>query len=144
MTDIGTRSGRTRGQSTFTSDTTTRGIRIQVESTYLADRSSPKDSQFLFAYHVRISNVGTETAQLMTREWIITSADGEMERVKGPGVVGEFPVLAPGAAFEYTSYCPLKTSVGSMHGSYQMVTSEGEKFDAQISPFTLAVPNALN
>jgi ApaG protein len=142
--EIGTRSGRGGGQSTFRSDTTTRGIRIQVESNYLADRSSPKDSQFLFAYHVRISNVGTETAQLMTREWIITSADGEMERVKGPGVVGEFPVLAPGGAFEYTSYCPLKTSVGSMHGSYQMVTSDGEKFDAQITPFTLAVPNALN
>ena len=142
--DVGARGRGGRGQSTFTSDTTTRGIRIHVESTYLADRSSPKDSQFLFAYHVRISNVGAETAQLMTREWIITSADGEVERVKGPGVVGEFPVLAPGGAFEYTSYCPLKTSVGSMHGSFQMVTSEGEKFDAQIAPFTLAVPNALN
>ena len=126
------------------SDTTTRGIRIQVSSTYLSDRSSPKDSQYLFAYHVRISNVGTETAQLVSREWIITSAEGDVERVKGPGVVGEKPVLPPGGAFEYTSYCPLKTTVGSMQGSYQMVTSEGEKFDAQIAPFTLAVPNALN
>src|SRR5687767_10550843 len=126
------------------SDTTTRGIRIQVKASYLADRSSPRDSQYLFAYHVRISNVGTETVQLVSREWIITSADGEVERVKGPGVVGEQPVLAPGGLFEYTSYCPLKTSVGSMQGSYQMVTAEGEKFDAQIAPFTLAVPNALN
>jgi ApaG protein len=126
------------------SDTTTRGIRIQVKSTYLADRSSPRDSQYLFAYHVRISNIGAETAQLISREWIITSAEGEVERVKGPGVVGEKPVLAPGGSFEYTSYCPLKTPVGSMQGSYQMVTPDGEKFDAQIAPFTLAAPHALH
>ena len=126
------------------SDTTTRGIRIQVKSTYLSDRSSPRDGQYLFAYQVRISNVGTETAQLVSREWIITSAEGDVERVKGPGVVGEQPVLPPGGAFEYTSYCPLKTAVGAMQGSYQMVTTDGEKFDAQITPFTLAVPNSLN
>ena len=133
-----------RGQGTYSSDTSTRGIRIQVKSTYLSDRSSPRDSQYLFAYQVRISNVGTETAQLVSREWIITSAEGDVERVKGPGVVGEKPVLQPGASFEYTSYCPLKTAVGSMQGSYQMVTADGEKFDAQIAPFTLAVPNSLN
>ena len=126
------------------SDTTTRGIRIQVTSTYLPERSSPRDDQYLFAYHIRISNVGTETAQLVSREWVITSADGEVERVKGPGVVGEQPVLAPGAAFEYTSYCPLKTSVGAMQGSYQMMTADGEKFDAEIAPFTLAAPHALH
>ena len=126
------------------SDTITRGIRIHVKSQYLSDRSSPRDSQYLFAYHVRISNEGAETAQLVSREWIITSAEGEVERVKGPGVVGEQPVLEPGASFEYTSYCPLKTSVGSMHGSYQMVTPGGEKFDAQIAPFTLAAPHALH
>jgi len=126
------------------SDTTTRGIRIQVKSSYLADRSSTRDSQYLFSYHIRISNVGSETAQLVSREWIITSADGEVERVKGPGVVGEQPVLAPGAAFEYTSYCPLKTTVGSMQGSYQMVTADGETFDAAIAPFTLAAPHALH
>jgi ApaG protein len=135
---------RGRGAGAYTSDTTTRGIRIQVTSTYLSDRSSPKDSQYLFAYHVRISNTGTETAQLVSREWIITSSEGDVERVKGPGVVGEKPVLQPGGAFEYTSYCPLKTNVGSMQGSYQMVTAGGERFDAQIAPFTLAVPNALN
>jgi ApaG protein len=126
------------------SDTTTRGIRIQVKSSYLADRSSARDSQYLFSYHIRIANVGTETVQLVSREWIITSADGEVERVKGPGVVGEQPVLPPGAAFEYTSYCPLKTTVGSMQGSYQMVTADGEKFDAAIAPFTLAAPRALH
>jgi ApaG protein len=126
------------------SDTTTRGIRIQVTSTYLPERSSPRDCQYLFAYHIRISNVGSETAQLVSREWIITTADGEVERVKGPGVVGEQPVLTPGSSFEYTSYCPLKTSVGSMQGSYQMMTADGEKFEAQIAPFTLAAPHALH
>ena len=142
MTDISTRSSPT--PRTYTSEATTRGIRIEVESTYLQAQSSPRDHHYLFAYHVRISNVGSETAQLVSREWIITSADGEVERVKGPGVVGETPVLPPGGAFEYTSYCPLKTSVGSMQGTYQMVTAGGEKFDASIAPFTLAVPNALN
>ena len=132
------------GQGGYTSDTTTRGIRIEVKTTYLSGRSSPRDSQYLFAYQVRISNIGTETAQLVLREWIITSAEGDAERVKGPGVVGEKPVLPPGGAFEYTSYCPLKTSVGSMQGSYQMVTADGEQFDAQIAPFTLAVPHALH
>jgi ApaG protein len=133
-----------RPQGVRTSDTTTRGIRVEVQSMYMPERSSVKDSQYLFEYHVRVSNVGAETAQLISREWIITNADGEVERVKGPGVVGEQPTLPPGASFEYRSFCPLKTSVGSMHGSYQMVTAGGDRFDAIISPFTLAVPNALN
>jgi ApaG protein len=133
-----------RSHGVRTSDTTTRGIRIEVQSQYMPERSAPKDSQYLFEYHVRISNVGSETAQLISREWIITNADGEVERVKGPGVVGEQPILAPGASFEYRSFCPLKTSVGAMHGSYQMVSANGDRFDAMISPFTLAVPNALN
>jgi ApaG protein len=126
------------------SDTTTRGIRVQVQTSYLAERSSPRDNAYLFAYHIRISNVGSETAQLVSREWIITSSDGEVERVKGPGVVGERPVLTPGGSFEYTSYCPLKTPVGSMHGTFQMVTGDGEKFEAQIGLFTLAVPHSLH
>ena len=138
LTDTPTRGPRTA------SATTTRGIRIEVRSTFLAERSSPRDSSYLFQYDVRITNVGSETAQLISREWIITNADGEVERVKGPGVIGEQPVLAPGSAFEYTSYCPLKTAVGAMQGSYQMVTTNGDRFDAWIAPFTLAVPNALN
>ena len=124
--------------------TTTRGIQIHVKAAYLPERSSPRESSYLFMYTIRISNVGSETAQLLSREWIITNADGEVERVKGPGVVGEQPVLPPGGSFEYTSYCPLKTAVGSMQGTYQMVTANGEHFDAVIAPFTLAVPNALN
>ncbi len=126
------------------SDTTTRGIRVQVRSTYLPQQSAPKDSHYFFTYQVRISNTGSETAQLVSREWIITNTDGEVERVKGPGVVGEQPVLPPGGSFEYSSFCPLKTPVGSMHGTYQMVTEGGEPFDAVIAPFTLAVPNSLN
>jgi ApaG protein len=126
------------------SDTTTRGIHIRVRSEFLPDRSSPRDNTYVFQYHVRIENVGTKTAQLISREWIITNAEGEVERVKGAGVVGEQPVLPPGGAFEYTSFCPLKTKVGSMQGSYQMITADGEQFDAMIAPFTLAVPHALN
>ena len=126
------------------SDTTTRGIRVQVRSEYLAQRSSPREGQYLFAYHIRISNEGDETAQLVSREWTISDADGHIERVKGAGVVGEQPVLAPGEAFEYTSFCPLKTAVGAMQGTYQMNTASGETFDAVIAPFTLAVPNAVH
>ncbi len=126
------------------SDTTTRGIRIQVESIYVEERSDPQESYFFFAYHVVISNVGRETAQLMSREWIITDSDGNVERVEGDGVVGEQPLLAPGQVFEYTSFCPLRTSMGSMQGSYLMRPAGGESFRAEIAPFTLAVPGVVN
>ena len=126
------------------SDTTTNGIRVQVKAVYLPDLSSPQQNQYHFAYHITISNVGEETARLVSRHWIITDAEGDVQEVRGEGVVGEQPVLAPGTRFEYTSYCPLKTNVGTMHGTYQMVRSNGEAFEARIAPFTLAVPNALN
>ncbi len=126
------------------SDTTTKGIRVQVESRYLPEQSSPKDSQYLFAYRIRISNQGDGQAQLVSRHWVITDADGHVEQVQGPGVVGEQPVLSPGSIFEYTSFCPLRTAVGAMQGTYQMVTGDGDEFDAVIAPFTLAMPNALN
>lgn len=126
------------------SDTTTRGVRVQVESFYDEDKSAPQESYYFFAYQVRISNVGTETVQLLSREWIITDATGYQQRVEGPGVVGEQPVLAPGEAFEYTSFCPLSTPVGSMHGTYRMVLRGGETFNAVIAPFSLAVPHAVN
>jgi ApaG protein len=126
------------------SDTTTNGIRVQVSTQFLPDRSSPKEEQYVFAYHITITNVGTDTAQLISRHWIITNADGETEEVQGPGVVGEQPLLKPGEHFEYTSFSALKTNVGTMHGSYTMVTPDGEAFQARIAPFTLAVPFALN
>jgi ApaG protein len=126
------------------SDATTQGIRIQVRSAYLPERSAPGERRFLFAYFVRISNVGDVRAQLVSRTWIITDADGNEQQVTGPGVVGEQPVLDPGETFEYSSFCPLPTPVGSMRGAYRMVTLTGDAFEAEVAPFTLATPNALN
>ena len=127
------------------SDTITRGIRIEVESEYLDAKSSPAENQFLFAYHVRITNQGAEPTQLLSRLWIITDAEGRVERVEGPGVVGETPLLRPGESFGYTSFCPLATAVGTMEGHYVMeVAFSAERFDAEIGRFTLAVPGAVN
>lgn len=126
------------------SDTTTNGIRVQVTTKFLPERSSGKDKEYWSAYFIRISNVGSETAQLLSRHWVITNADGEEEKVRGEGVVGEKPVLASGATYDYNSFCNLKTAVGTMHGSYTMVTPAGETFEARIAPFTLAVPYALH
>jgi ApaG protein len=126
------------------SDTTTNGIRVQVTTKYLPERSSPRDNAYWFAYFIRISNVGTETAQLISRHWVITNTDGEEQEVRGEGVVGAQPVLPPGGFYDYNSFCELKTSVGTMHGEYTMVTPSGDTFEARIAPFTLAVPNALN
>ena len=126
------------------SDTTTRGVRVVVRSAFVPERSAPDQNHYFFAYRVRIANEGDETVRLVSREWIITDADGNVEQVNGPGVVGEQPTLEPGEHFEYTSFCPLPTAIGSMHGSYQMVTAGGERFDAMIAPFSLAVPTALN
>jgi ApaG protein len=126
------------------SDTTTRGVRVVVRSEYVPERSSPADAQYFFAYRIRISNAGEDTVQLLSRHWVITDGAGQVEHVRGPGVVGEQPVLEPGESFEYTSFCPLPTPIGSMHGSYQMVTAGGSTFDAEIAPFSLAVPSALN
>jgi len=126
------------------SDTTTEGIRIQVESEYVEERSNPRDNYYFFAYTVTITNVGSRPAQLMSRVWIITDAQGDEERVEGPGVVGEQPLLTPGQSFEYTSFCPLRTQFGTMHGTYKMVRPDGESFDAVIAAFSLATPNAVN
>ena len=122
------------------SDAVTRGVRIRVQSQYLAERSDPDENRWFYVYQVRIANEGTETVKLESRHWIITDARGHVEEVKGPGVVGEQPVLHPGEAFEYVSGCPLGTSFGVMHGSYQMVTDGGERFDAEIAPFALGTP----
>ena len=126
------------------SDTTTNGIRVQVTPKFLPERSSTRDGEYVFAYFIRISNDGAETAQLVSRHWVITNSEGEEEEVRGEGVVGDKPVLAPGASYDYNSFCNLKTPVGTMHGSYTMVTPSGETFEARIAPFTLAIPYALN
>ena len=128
----------------FTSEAETQGVRVRVESQYDSSRSRPHQNQWFFLYTVRIANESSATVQLLSRHWIITDATGQVQEVRGPGVVGEQPVLAPGESFEYTSGCPLTTPFGSMHGTYQMVTSQGERFDATIAPFTLSEPHALH
>jgi ApaG protein len=127
------------------SDTTTRGVRIVVRPRFVPEQSDPDNGQWLFAYHIVIRNEGGETVQLISRHWVITNGEGRVEEVRGAGVVGYQPVLKPGEEFEYTSGCPLTTPVGTMHGEFNMlVQGSGEKFDARIEPFRLAVPKALN
>jgi ApaG protein len=126
------------------SEVVTRGIRVEVQSVLVPERSDPDDAQWFFAYRVRITNEGSEPAQLVSRHWVIIDGHGRVEEVRGPGVVGEQPLLQPGEAFEYTSACPLRTPHGSMHGTYQMVTPRGERFDAEIAPFALGEPETLH
>lgn len=126
------------------SDTMTQGVRIIVRPQYVPDQSAPERNHYLFAYQITIRNEGTRTVQLISRHWIITDGEGKTEEVRGPGVVGSQPVLKPGEEFQYTSGCPLTTPVGTMHGSFQMVPTDGEPFDAAIEPFRLAVPRVLN
>ena len=122
----------------------TEGIRVEVEGSYRRDRSDPPQHRFLFTYTVTIANQGTEPAQLLTRHWIILDGNGHREDVRGDGVVGHQPRLEPGQSFEYTSYCVLRTSHGSMRGSYQLVRDDGRRFDAAIAQFPLVVPELIN
>lgn len=123
----------------------TKGVEVEVQSRYVPERSAPERGGWFFAYTVRITNHGKDTVQLVSRHWIIRDATGKEEIVRGPGVVGEQPVLRTGESFEYTSACPLRTRSGSMHGTYQMVVSGSrEPFNAEIARFTLSTPEALN
>jgi len=119
---------------------TTRGIAVSVEPVYLEANSSPANSQYFWAYRVTIENRGQETVQLLNRHWMITNARGELTEVKGPGVVGEQPVLKPGESFEYTSGAPLDTPSGMMGGSYEMESESGERFHIEIPTFSLDSP----
>lgn len=119
-------------------------ISINVNTTYLADQSDPSADRYVFSYSVSIANTGTVAAQLISRHWIITDAENAVQEVKGLGVVGEQPLLQPGESFEYTSGTALATPVGTMHGTYQMVAEDGNKFDAEIPPFTLSMPRVLH
>jgi ApaG protein len=134
----------TTTQATFTSEAVTRQIRVSVSSEYAPARSAPADNQWFFLYTITIANEGTETVQLVTRHWLITDGAGKIEEVRGPGVVGETPTLAPGETFTYTSGCPLTTPFGMMQGTYQMVTKDGEPFDVTIAPFTLSEPYTVH
>ncbi len=132
-------------QSTFTSEAVTRKVRVTVVSEYAPARSAPADSQWFFLYTITIANEGTETVQLLTRHWIITDGSGHVEEVKGPGVVGQQPTLAPGETFTYTSGCPLTTPFGTMQGTYQMVVAGStDEFDVTIAPFTLSEPYTVH
>jgi ApaG protein len=128
----------------FDSQATTRGITVAVQVRYVPERSEPHHNVYFFAYQIRISNNNQEAVQLLTRHWVITDASGQVEEVRGPGVVGEQPLLEPGESFEYTSFCPLATPFGTMEGSYQMVTRSGETFDAEVARFALAQPMVVN
>ena len=128
----------------FTSEAVTRGVRVQVESQYDAERSDPSRNQWFFLYTIRIVNEGPETVQLLTRHWVITDGTGKVEEVRGPGVVGKQPTLKTGESFEYTSGCPLTTPFGVMEGTYQMATEAGDRFDARVAPFTLSEPYTVH
>jgi ApaG protein len=118
------------------SDAITEGIRVEVLSQHVPESSHPTHP-FVFRYTVRITNQGEETVQLLSRHWIITDALEHVEEVKGPGVVGEQPVLAAGESFKYSSWCPLRTPTGTMRGTYQMVRANGEHFEIEVAPFGL-------
>ena len=127
-----------------TSEAVTNNVRVEVESQYAPEHSQPFDSQWFFYYTVRITNEGEDTVQLLSRHWVIKDATGHVDEFKGPGVVGEQPVLGPGESFQYTSGCPLKTSTGVMRGTYQMVTSTDRHFDVEIAPFALHEPYTVH
>ena len=120
------------------SEATTNDLRVEVLSRYSPENSAP--GEWVFEYTIRITNQGDDTVQLLTRHWIITDALERTREVQGPGVVGKQPVLAPGESFEYSSWCPLKTPTGMMHGTYQMVSAGGKVFDVEIAPFALRAP----
>ena len=119
-------------------------IRVDVKSAYLPDRSEPSRHQYTFAYTITITNRGSVPAQLISRHWVITDAEGKVQEVRGLGVVGQQPLLQPGETFEYTSGATLATAMGTMRGTYSMVDEHGHAFSAAIPEFTLSVPRVLH
>lgn len=119
-------------------------IAVRVQTAYIEEQSAPELSRYVFAYTITIRNEGAVAAKLVSRHWVITDANGKVQEVQGVGVVGEQPHLKPGEGFQYTSGTVLETPVGSMEGTYQMVTDDGTKFDTAIPAFTLSTPKALH
>lgn len=119
-------------------------IKVDVQTEFIEGQSNPAENRYVFAYTITIANTGTIPAKLLTRHWLITDANGEIQEVRGEGVVGAQPHLKPGQSFRYTSGTVIATPVGSMQGSYQMVADNGEEFDALIEPFSLAVPGLVH
>jgi len=118
----------------------TRRIRVSVRPSYLVDQSDPEDDRYVWSYTVTIQNRGKEPVQLLSRYWNIIDGQGRIQEVRGAGVVGAQPVIAPGESFQYTSGCPLETASGTMSGRYQMMSASGESFEAEIPPFLLESP----
>lgn len=119
-------------------------VEVTVQTEFLPEKSEPHENLYFYAYTITIHNAGAVACQLISRHWIITDATGHVEEVRGPGVVGQQPVLQPGQSHTYTSGCPLRTPVGSMQGSYQMINARGAHFVAEIPAFTLAQRYAIN
>ena len=119
-------------------------IAVAVTTHYIADQSDPAIDRHVFAYTIEIRNTGNVAAQLISRHWVITDGNGEVQEVRGLGVVGHQPLLAPGQSFEYTSGCQLATPVGTMKGSYQMTAEDGVQFEAPIAEFVLSMPRVLH
>lgn len=126
------------------SETVTKKIRILVEPEYLPHRSDPTKPVYFFAYHITITNESNKKTQLVSRYWQITDSSGNVEEIRGPGVVGKKPILAAGESFKYTSFCPLPTEFGVMRGSFLMLQDDGKEIDALIKPFKLAIPFSVN
>ncbi|WP_447728448.1 Co2+/Mg2+ efflux protein ApaG [Sphingomonas koreensis] len=124
----------------FSQEEITRDIVVRVSVSYLPEQSEPDRGRWFWAYHIRIENEGHQAVQLLTRHWIITDGRGSRHSVEGEGVVGEQPMIAPGASYDYVSGCPLATPTGSMQGSYHMVGADGMEFDVAIPKFTLLAP----
>lgn len=127
-----------------TQKTTAPRFEISVKTVYVPAESRPDQGSYFFAYKITILNTGDAPAQLMNRHWIITDGFGRTEEIKGPGVIGQQPKIEAGQSFEYESACPLSTPSGSMKGSYQMKTDDGDTFDVEIPEFYLISPNALH
>lgn len=121
---------------------TTRQVQVTVSPRFAPERSDADMQQYFWTYTIEVANIGAERVQLINRHWIITDALGQVQEVRGPGVVGEQPVLGPGERFEYTSGCPLTTPGGFMEGSYEMEAADGTRFDAEIPAFSLDIPGA--
>jgi len=128
----------------FPNAATTDGVTVRVSVSYLPEQSEPERGRWFWAYHIRLENEGDETVQLLTRHWVITDGRGARHSVEGEGVVGEQPVIEPGASFDYVSGCPLATPSGSMQGNYRMVREDGTIFDVEIPRFSLFAPAVLN
>jgi ApaG protein len=124
----------------FADKAETAGIVVRVSVSYLPEQSEPDRGRWFWAYHVRIENGSSQSVQLLTRHWIITDGRGARHTVEGEGVVGEQPLIAPGASFDYVSGCPLATPTGSMQGSYHVVAEDGGAFDVAIPKFALLAP----